>query len=131
MLESAPEVHGVAQSVLGVAGFALRPFGNQGVRVTENPSSNMPVDGETKKRNLSMAVQREVAAGQRVESQTDLNAILVSGKPLNHVLHLILTLVTCGLWAIVWIVLAFVGGERRVVLNVDDYGNVLRQEMPR
>lgn len=100
--------------------------------MSENPSVNMPgVDGETKKRNLAMAIQREVAAGQRVESQTDLNAILVSGKPINHILHLILTLVTCGVWAIVWIVLAFVGGERRIVLNVDDYGNVLRQEMPR
>jgi hypothetical protein len=50
---------------------------------------------------------------------------------INHILHLILTLVTCGVWAIVWIVLAFVGGERRIALNVDDYGNVLRQEMPR
>ncbi len=100
--------------------------------MTENPSSNMSeADGETKKKNLAMAIQREVAAGQRVESQSDLNAILVSGKPVNHVLHLILSLVTCGAWAIVWIVLAFVGGERRIVLNVDDYGNVLRQEMPR
>lgn len=99
--------------------------------MTENPSSNMPVDGETKKKNLAMALQREVAAGQRVESQSDLNAVLVSGKPINHILHLILTIVTCSAWAIVWIVLAFVGGERRIVLNVDDYGNVLRQEMPR
>lgn len=100
--------------------------------MTENPSSNMPVvDIETKKKNLAMAIQREVAAGQRVESQSDLNAILVSGKPINHTLHLILTLVTCTAWGLVWIVLAFVGGERRIVLNVDDYGNVLRQEMPK
>lgn len=102
------------------------------MHVTENPSFNTPeVDGETKKRNLAMAIQREVAAGQRVESQSELNAILVSGKPINHILHLILTVVTCTAWGLVWIVLAFVGGERRIVLNVDDYGNVLRQEMPR
>ena len=33
----------------------------------------------------------------RVESQTDYNAILVKGKPVNHVLHLILSIVTFGL----------------------------------
>lgn len=27
-------------------------------------------------------------------------------KPTNHVFHLIMTLVTCGLWAPVWIVVA-------------------------
>jgi hypothetical protein len=46
----------------------------------------------------------------------------------NHVLHLILTLVTFLLWAIVWIWVAVAGGEKRVILPVDDHGNVLRQE---
>lgn len=31
-----------------------------------------------------------------------------SATPTNHVLHLVLTLVTCGLWAPVWAVMAIV-----------------------
>jgi hypothetical protein len=36
---------------------------------------------------------------------------------------LILTLVTFGLWAIVWIALALLGGEKRMVIDIDEYGN--------
>lgn len=87
------------------------------------------VDLETKRHNLAQAIQREVAAGARVESRTDTDAILVIGKPVNHILHLILTLVTCLAWGVVWIVLVGLAGEKRVGLQVDNYGNVLRQEL--
>lgn len=92
-----------------------------------NPSRE--VDIETKKQHLAQAVQREVAAGARVESRTDTDAILVVGKPVNHILHLILTLVTCLAWGVVWLILVVLGGEKRVGLQVDDFGNVLRQEL--
>lgn len=41
---------------------------------------------------------------------------------MNHVLHLILTLSTLGIWAIVWIALALLGGEKRVLVQVDEWG---------
>jgi hypothetical protein len=59
----------------------------------------------------------------RVEQQTDMNAILVRGKPVNHVLHLLLSLLTLGLWLFVWIPLMALGGETRYCLAVDDHGN--------
>lgn len=83
---------------------------------------------EHRKAALAQAVAREVAAGARVESQAEYQAILVRGKRPNHVLHLILTLITFFLWAPVWIVLAIVGRERRIILNVDEYGQTLRQQ---
>jgi hypothetical protein len=49
--------------------------------------------------------------------------VIVKGSKTSHVLHLILTLVTAGLWAIVWIALAIFGGEKRTVIDVDAYGN--------
>lgn len=79
------------------------------------------------KKNLSQGVQREVVSGYRVESQTDTNAILVKGGNINHVLHLILTLVTLGAWSLVWLILWIANRESRLILTVDDYGNVLRQ----
>ncbi|QYW07909.1 membrane protein [Streptomyces phage RedBear] len=85
------------------------------------------VTADQRKRNLAQAVQREVVSGFRVESQTDETAILAKGKPTNHVLHLLLTLVTLGLWVFVWIIVALSNKETRLILSVDEYGNVLRQ----
>lgn len=43
-------------------------------------------------------------------------------KPCNHVLHLILTLITLGLWAPVWIVVAIVGKRETVVTRYPTQG---------
>ena len=61
--------------------------------------------------------------GMRVESKTDFQAVMMKGKPVNHILHLLLTLFTFGLWIIVWIMLAVTGGEERYIVYVDEYGN--------
>lgn len=74
---------------------------------------------------LAAKLQEAVARGGRVESQSDTMATVVYGKPVNHVLHLLLTLVTAGIWAIVWIILAVSGGEKREMITVDEFGNVL------
>ncbi|AEF40239.1 hypothetical protein AS9A_1790 [Hoyosella subflava DQS3-9A1] len=77
---------------------------------------------------LAIALNNEVSQGARVESQTDFSAIVVYGKPCNHVLHALITLLggllTCGLlllWGIVWIVLAM-QKEQRVSVQIDEYG---------
>lgn len=91
--------------------------------MTESSSGSIDL-----KRQLAQAVAREVAAGYRVESQTDVNAVLVKGKGTNHVLHLILTLITFGMWGVVWIIMYFINQEKRIILTVDEYGQVLRQQ---
>jgi hypothetical protein len=50
---------------------------------------------------------------------------VVQGKPVNHVLHLLVTVLLCGLWLPVWIVVALDGGEKRQVLSVDHCGNII------
>lgn len=82
-----------------------------------------------RKELLARTIQGQVAAGGRIESQSDFQAVIVTGKPLNNVLHLILTLVTFGLWAPVWIALAIFGGEKRSMITVDDFGNVAVQKI--
>jgi len=54
----------------------------------------------------------------------------VRGKPVNHLLHLILTIVTVGLWGIVWIIVALTGGERRMQIAIDEYGNAVLTDVP-
>lgn len=80
------------------------------------------------RQTLATAVSREVAAGWRVESQTDVQAVMVKGKQINHLLHLILTLFTFGFWVFVWVPVWAFNRRRAEILTVDEYGNVLKQD---
>ena len=82
---------------------------------------------DERKALLGQAVSNAVRQGARVEGQSDYQSITVQGKPVNHILHLILTLVTFGLWAIIWIILVLTGGEKRRTITVDEWGNVNTQ----
>lgn len=87
----------------------------------------MNPEGLDPRRALANAVASECArGGWRVESQTDVNAILAKGKRTSHGLHLFLTIITVGLWGVVWIAMAIVNRESRLILSVDEYGNIVR-----
>jgi len=74
---------------------------------------------------LADEVSRRVARGGRVEVQTDYQAIIVSGRRVNHLLHLILSVLTIGAWALlIWLPLAIFGGEKRYAVTVDRFGNI-------
>jgi hypothetical protein len=96
-----------------------------------NDPGYQPVVRSHEERRAIFAQQLQQAALRqlRVESSTDYSAVLVQGKPVNHVLHAILTIFTCALWGIVWIIIAAQGGEKRWQLIVDDYGNVHWQNL--
>jgi hypothetical protein len=78
---------------------------------------------DERKEALARLVTSQLANGARVESQSDYQAVLVRGHRPNNTLHLILTLVTFGLWGIVWLLVALLGGEKREVASVDEWGN--------
>lgn len=78
---------------------------------------------DQRKEILARLVTGQVADGARVESQSDYQAVLVRGHRLNNTLHLILTVVTFGLWGLVWLAVALIGGEKRSVASVDEWGN--------
>jgi Ca2+/Na+ antiporter len=79
---------------------------------------------EERKAFLAQAVTSWIRQGWRVESQSDYQAVLVKGHRPNHILHLLLSIFTLGLWLVVWIIVALAGGEKRRVINVDQYGNI-------
>lgn len=84
---------------------------------------------DERKALLAQQIQGAVARGLRIESQSEFQAVLVEGQPVNHVLHAIITIVTCGVWGIVWIILALTGGEKREMAVVDEFGNVQLQKL--
>ena len=83
-------------------------------------------DAERRKAALAHAVATEVRQGWNVQSQTDYQAVMhIPAEKTNHILHLILTLITLGLWLIVWIALVVIHkGDRHEVIAVDEWGNV-------
>ena len=82
---------------------------------------------EERKALLAQRVAAAVTLGGRIESQSETMAVIVSGRPVNHILHLILGFPTIGLWWLVWAYLAITGGEKRKVITVDEYGNISEQ----
>jgi len=85
---------------------------------------------EERKAILERATLGETVKGARVESVQDFNVVLVYGKPVNHVVHILLAVVTCCIWLFVWPVVGVAGGERKATLIVDDYGNVTKIKIP-
>lgn len=74
---------------------------------------------------LRVAVANHIANGWRVESQTNLQAVLVKGHRPNHLLHFFIGLLTIGVWWLfVWLPLILFSGEKRRVLTVDGTGEV-------
>jgi hypothetical protein len=116
----------------GSAGHRDEPMNvSEGPRTAPESAHLTLASPDTRKSRLATAVQQEVSRGGRVESQSDYSAVIRYGKPVNNVLHLILCLVTFGLWVIVWIIsaIAAANNNKAISLLVDEYGQVLRQEL--
>ena len=72
-----------------------------------------------------------VAKGWGIESQGQYHAVIVQGERVNHLLHLILSIITVGLWIIVWLILVVSGGQERRMIYVDEQGEVSVTEVNR
>lgn len=90
-------------------------------------------DGEIPGTMLSVPERAEVlqdylaevaGRGWRVEGKGNFIAFMVSGKPVNHLLHAAVSLLTGGLWLPVWAWLVVFRGEKRMLARVDRYGEV-------
>jgi len=75
---------------------------------------------------LDRAVAAELAAGAELQSQAGTNAVLLKGKKVNHILHAILSLLTAGLWLIVWLILVMTNKTQRIVLSMNEQGQLER-----
>lgn len=72
---------------------------------------------------LGKAIDDMVLKGAVVLRQDDESVIVAVRRPVSHVLHAILTLLT-GVWGIVWIVNVLSRSDDRMRLRVDPWGNV-------
>lgn len=94
------------------------------MEITDTIAESAPPSLEQRRSILASAVAQQVRKGWRVESQTDYQATLAKGHRPNHLLHLILTLLTLGIWGIVWIIVTLTNREKRKSIAVDEFGNI-------
>lgn len=103
----------------------------------ERPPSEVATSGgalvrksaDERKSSLAQQVANISAQGFRVESQSDYQAVIVKGKAVNHALHIIVSVVTLGFWLIGYAIIAITGGEKREMIQVDEWGNIARQKL--
>ena len=90
-----------------------------------NETNVVKWDSDRRKQALATAISNEVRSGWNVQSQSDYQAVMhIPAQKTNHVLHLILTLITLGFWGLVWIAMVVIHkGEQHEVVSVDEYGN--------
>ncbi|GAB2886561.1 hypothetical protein [Nocardioides pacificus] len=73
---------------------------------------------------LGKAIDDLVLKGAVILRQDHDSVIIAVRRPVSHVLHALLTLITGGLWGIGWLVNALSRTDDRVRLRVDAWGNV-------
>ena len=84
-----------------------------------------PVGEDRRRRALALAVEDQVVSnGATVVLDGPHGVVLGYPRAVSHVLHALMTLVTAGVWIVVWLALALGRGQRRVRLEADDWGNV-------
>lgn len=87
-------------------------------------SSQVVVDDDRRRELLDAAVVRAVAKGARVEWQSGSRAVVVFGGRVNNLVHAVIAVLTAGIWLIGWIIIMVRNRERRVVLEVDRFGEL-------
>ena len=107
----------------------IRPKGPTMLQ-TEDTPTRLEWTPEQRRDELDRRLQVYAAGGYRVEQRTDFTASIAKGKDHNHILHLLLTIFTLGLWGLfVWLPLCMFGGLKRRMLTVDSAGIVLDQKL--
>jgi hypothetical protein len=77
-----------------------------------------------RERLLEAAVDQEVLAGARVVHRGADGVTLAYQRTVTHLGHLVLTVLTGGLWGFVWLAVVLNRKESRVRYEVDPWGNI-------
>jgi hypothetical protein len=101
--------------------FALHPE-----RVKDpRPFDSYPELPQDKRdRLLEIAVDTEVLGGGTVVHRSSRGVTMAYPGRVNHAGHLLLTIVTFGVWGVVWIAMILARGEHRVRYDVDPWGTI-------
>lgn len=104
------------------AAYSLHP---ERLKEATRFDAHSEVEQASQKRALDLAVEDQVATvGATVVFAGPSGVVLAYRSRVSHGLHAIMTLLTAGLWAVVWLALTLARREDRVRLEADRWGNV-------
>lgn len=88
---------------------------------------------DEKFQRFSNIISTKTMQGFMVADRNDkaLVAVLVKpGEKVNHLLHFLISAISCGIWLFVWAFLAFIKAkEQRVRISIDNAGNVIEEKI--
>lgn len=98
---------------------------------TEESREQLPIQERVER--LSRIVAAKTLEGWTVVDRNEREAWAVldlPGKPVNHTLHAIISIFSCGLWLIVWLILSLTQRkQQRIRVSIDSYGNLLEEKV--
>jgi hypothetical protein len=71
---------------------------------------------------LDAELFNRVRGGARVAARTATQAVVETGRPVNHLLHLLVSVLVCGAWLPVWVLVTAFGGTFSSTLTIDENG---------
>ena len=73
--------------------------------------------------------------GFMIADRNDKALIAVLFKPagkVNHLLHFLISAITCGAWVIIWLYLSLIkNAEQRIRISIDQAGNLIEEKIRR
>lgn len=101
-----------------------------GTAWTEHQAPNMqPLSDYERTMRLDDFLTHEVAMGATVAARTRHQAVIVTGSAVSgagHAVFAILTVFSCGLFLIPWVIVAMYNTVRRTTISIDLYGNIVK-----
>jgi hypothetical protein len=86
-----------------------------------------------RKKRFDSYISTKALEGYTVVDKNAENLIAVlkkEGDKVNHTLHGVLTLVTCLVWGIVWVILILIAKkDSRLRISIDESGNLIEEEV--
>ena len=86
------------------------------------------MDDAKRERIFEKAMTEELLQGSNVLQRDSFSAVVGRTKRVSHGLHAFLTVITLGMWSVVWIVMSVARKEIRTRLSIDRWGHVWRVE---
>lgn len=84
-------------------------------------------------KRFSQIISTKAMQGFMVVDRNDKALIAVLIKPagkVNHVLHFLITAITCGFWVLIWMYLALIkNAEQRIRITIDQAGNLIEEKI--
>lgn len=103
------------------ASFALHP---EHLKDPRPLITHRELDQDKRDQLLEIAVESEILTGATLVHRSSRGVTLSRPGKVNHSLNLLLTILTAGVWGVVWIAMILARGEVRVRYDVDPWGNI-------